>query len=145
MDAVVLERANHLETGAVADVSQARITMSAEVPLKDSAVFCAVEKRAPRFKFAYALWGFLRVKLRHAPVVKVLAATHRIGEVDAPVVAIIDIAERTGHPALGHNGVRFAQQRFAYHSPFRPRCCGFDGRTQACAARSDHQDIVREP
>src|SRR5204863_8793450 len=45
MDAVILERSNHLEPGAIANVSEPRVSMPAEVALKDLAVGGAVEHR----------------------------------------------------------------------------------------------------
>jgi hypothetical protein len=44
---VLLERADHLEAGAVADVREARVPMTAEVALEDEPVLGAVEERAP--------------------------------------------------------------------------------------------------
>src|ERR1700676_5289097 len=44
MNSVVLQSANHLEAGAVADVGQARIAVSAEIALQDTAVGGAVEE-----------------------------------------------------------------------------------------------------
>src|SRR5271163_4593913 len=38
MDAVVLQRADHLQAGPVADVGQTGIAMAAEVPLQDLAI-----------------------------------------------------------------------------------------------------------
>ena len=52
MDAVVLEGADHLQAGAVADVRQAGILVTAEVALQDAAVLGAVKHRAPGFEFA---------------------------------------------------------------------------------------------
>src|ERR1700720_1945092 len=54
MDAVILERANHLETRAVAHVSKPRVSMTAKVALKDFAVGGAIEHRAPCFEFAHS-------------------------------------------------------------------------------------------
>ena len=54
VDAVILERADHLEAGAVADVREARVAMAAEVALQDAAVLRAVEERAPRLELADA-------------------------------------------------------------------------------------------
>ena len=116
VDAVVLQRADEFEAGAVADVGEPRVLVPAEVALKDLAVLGAVEDRAPRFEFADAGRGFLGVELGHPPVVDVLPAAHRVGEVDLPVVAVIDVGERRGDAALGHDGVRLAEQRLA-HEP----------------------------
>ena len=121
MDAVVLQRADHLQAGAVADVRQARIAMPAEVALQDAAVGRAVEDRAPGLQLAHAIRRFLGVELGHAPVVQVLAAAHRVGEMDPPVVAVVDVAQRRGDAAFGHHGVRLAQQRLAdQRRPRRP-------------------------
>ena len=88
---VILQRANQLEAGAVADVRQARIAMTAEVALVDAAVRRAIEHRAPGLELAHAIGRFLGVELGHAPVVHVLAAAHRVGEVHLPAVAIVDV------------------------------------------------------
>ena len=85
--------------------------MAAEVALQDAAVCRAIEHRAPRFELAHALRRFLGVELGHPPVVQVLAAAHRVGEVHAPVVAVVDVGHRRRHAALGHDGVRLAEQR----------------------------------
>src|SRR6185436_8995114 len=42
MDAVVLQGANHLQPGAVADVRKAWITMSAKIALENAAVLGAI-------------------------------------------------------------------------------------------------------
>ena len=113
MNAVILQRANHLEAGAIADVREARIAVAAEVALEDPAVGRAIEHRAPGFELAHAIGRFLRVELGHPPVVDVLAAAHRVGEVHFPAVAIVDVGQRRGHAAFGHDGVRLAEQRLA--------------------------------
>ncbi len=93
MDGVVLEGSDHLQACPVADVRQAGILVAAEVALHDAAVLGAVKHRAPGFEFAGAVGGFLGVQLGHAAIVEVLSATHGVGEVHAPVVAVIDIAQ----------------------------------------------------
>jgi len=55
VDTVILERADQFETGAIANVREARIPMTAEIALKDSAVGCAIEDRAPCFQFTDAV------------------------------------------------------------------------------------------
>ena len=57
MDAVVLQRPDHLETGAVADVREARIFVAPEVALENTAVLRPIEQRAPRFQLAHAIRG----------------------------------------------------------------------------------------
>ena len=92
----------------VADVRQARITMAAEVALQDATVLGAIKYRPPRFQFLYSRRGFLRVQFSHAVVVEILTTTHGIGKVNAPVVAIVDVAHRSRHTTLGHNRLGFA-------------------------------------
>ena len=142
VDAVILQRADHLEAGAVADVGQPRVAVAAEVPLEDAAVLRPIEHRAPRFELAHAVGRFLRVQLRHAPVVHVLAAAHRVGEVDLPVVAIVDVGERRGDAAFGHHRVRLAEERLADQADRHARRRGFDRRAQAGAAGADDEDVV---
>ena len=61
---MVLQRANQLEAGAIADVRQARIAVAAEVALVDAAVRRAIEHRAPAFELAHAIGRFLGVESR---------------------------------------------------------------------------------
>ena len=113
MDAVILQRADHFEARAVAHVRQARVAMAAEIALQNFPVLGAIEHRAPGFQFAHARRRFLGVQLGHARIVQILAAAHGVGEMDAPVVAIVDVAHGRRHAAFGHHRVRLAQQRFA--------------------------------
>src|SRR5207237_9033003 len=48
MNAVVLQCADHFQTAAVADIGQARILVTAEVALENTAVLGAVEDCPPR-------------------------------------------------------------------------------------------------
>ena len=122
MNAVILQRSDHLQPGAIADVGEPRIFMTAKISLQNPAILRAIENRAPCFEFAHAIGRFLRVQLGHAPVVDVLAAAHGVGEMHFPIVAIIDIGQRRRDPAFRHHGVRFAEKRFANHArPKRPR------------------------
>ena len=142
MDAVVLKRANQFQTGAVADVGEARITVAAEIALENFPVLRAVKHRAPCFEFVNARRGFLGVQFGHAPVVDVLAAAHRVGEMHAPVVAVVHVAHRRRHAALGHDGVRLAEQRFADQPDLHAGRRRLDGRAQARAARADDEHVV---
>ena len=136
------KRADHFQAGAVADVREARITVAAEIALENFAVLRAVKHRAPGFEFVDARRRFLRVEFGHAPVVDVLAAAHGVGEMDVPVVAVVHVAHRRRHAALGHDGVRLAEQRFADQPDLHARRRGFDGRAQARAARADDEHVV---
>src|SRR5579859_8178676 len=78
LHAAVLERANHFEAGAVADVTETPIRVAAESALENRAAVRAVKKRAPLFEFADTVGSFLRVKLGHAPVVQEFAAAHGV-------------------------------------------------------------------
>ena len=55
LHAAILQRANHLEAGAVADVAEALERVAAESALQNVAVFGAIEKRAPLLEFAHAV------------------------------------------------------------------------------------------
>jgi hypothetical protein len=142
VDAVLLQRADHLEAGAVADVREARVAVAAEVALQDAAVLRAVEQRAPLLELEDAVGRLLRVELRHAPVVEHLAAAHGVAEVDLPVV-LGHVAQRRGDAALGHDGVRLAEQRLADERGAGAHAPSLDGRAQPGAARADDEDVVR--
>ena len=140
--AVILQRADHLEAGAIADVREPRIAMAAEIPLQDPAVLRAIEDGAPGFELADAIGRFLGVQLRHAPVVHVLAAAHRVGEVDLPAVAVVDVGERRRDAAFGHDGVGLAEERLADQPDLHAGRRRFDRRAQPGAAGADHQNVV---
>ena len=139
---MVLQGADHLQSGAIADVGQPRIFVTAEIALENLPVLGAVEHRAPGFEFINARRRFLRVQLGHAPVVDVLAAAHRVGKMDLPVVAVVHVAHRRRHAALGHDRVRLAEQRFADEADFHTGRRGFDGRAETRAARADDEHVV---
>ena len=82
------------------------------------------------------------MQLRHAPVVDVLAAAHGVGEVDLPVIALVHVGQRRGDAALGHDGVRLAQQRFADQADRNAGRRSLDGRPQARSAGSDDEHVV---
>src|SRR5882762_1186690 len=46
VDGMVLQRANHLQSGAVAHMRQARVAMATEIALQDAAVLRTVKERA---------------------------------------------------------------------------------------------------
>src|SRR5262249_27067768 len=142
MDAVVLQCSDHLEAGAVADMGEARILVAAEIALKNPAVLGAVEYRAPSFQLSDASGRFLGVKLYHPPVIDVLPAAHGVGEMDLPIVAIIDVGERGRDAAFSHDGVGFPQKRFAHQTNRDSRGGCFDSCAQSGAAGTDDEDIV---
>ena len=144
MDAVILQGADHFEAGAVARVGEPRIAMAAEVALQDAAVFGAVENGAPCFELMHAVGRLFGVQLGHARIVEILAAAHGVGEMDAPVIAIVDIAHGRGHAAFRHHGVGFAEQRFADQADFDARGGGFDSGAQTGAAGANHEYVVIE-
>ena len=144
VDAVVLQRADHLQPGAVAHVRQAGILVPAEVALEDAAVGGAVEQRAPRLQLPHPVRRLPRVQLGHPPVVDVLPAAHRVGEVHLPAVAVVHVAQRGRHAALGHHGVRLAQERLADQADLHARRGRGDRRPQPRAAGADDQDVVLE-
>src|SRR5215203_7181298 len=116
--------------------------MTAEISLQDLSIFGAIENCAPCFQFANTIRGLFRVQLRHPPAVYVLAAAHRVGEMDFPIVAIIDVSHRRRHTALSHHGMRFAEQRFAYQSDANTRSRRLDGGTQSGSAGTDDDNVV---
>src|SRR6266550_6595650 len=55
MDAVILERANHFQPRAVADVRKSRVFVAAKISLQNPAILCPIENRPPRFQLAHAI------------------------------------------------------------------------------------------
>ena len=85
-DDLLLQGADQLQAGAVADVRQARVLVAAEVALADLAVLGAVEQRTVGLQLPDPLRRLLGVQLGHPEVVEELAAAHGVAEVDLPVV-----------------------------------------------------------
>ena len=139
---VLLEDADHLEAGAVADVREPRVAMTAEVALEDEAILRAIEEGAPLLELEHAVRGLLRVQLRHPPVAQQLAAAHGVAEVDLPVVLLPHVPEGRGDAALGHHRVRLAEERLADDRGLRAGGVRLDRGAQARAARADDQDVV---
>ena len=92
------------------DWRQPRVAVPTEVALQNAAVLCAVEQRAPLLQLAHAVGRLLGVQLGHAPVVEELSAAHGVAEVDHPVVVGVDVGHRRRTAALGHDGVRLAEE-----------------------------------
>ena len=142
MDPVVLEGADHLEPGAVAHVREARIAVAPEVALQDAPVLRPVEQRAPRLELAHPVRRLAGVQLGHAPVVDVLAAAHRIAEVDAPVVAVVHVPERRGDASFRHHGVGLAEERLADEADGHPGGGRLDRGAEPGAAGPDDEHVV---
>ncbi len=116
--------------------------VAAEGTLQDLSVLGAIEERSPLFKFTHAFGSFLRVNLRHTPVVEQLAAAHGVAKMSAPVVGGIDVSHRRSDSSLRHDGVRLAEERFANHRHLRALRQGSEGCPQTGAAGADDQYIV---
>ena len=142
LHAAVLQRANHFQAGAVADVAEPFVGVAAESALQNLALLGAVEKRAPLLQFAHAVGRFLGMELRHAPVVQEFSAAHGVAEVGAPIVGLIHVGHGRRHTTLGHHRVRLAEQRLANHANARTLRQRLNGRAQARAAGADDQNIM---
>ncbi len=144
VDAVILQGADHLQPGTVANVREPGITVPAKITLQDASVLGAIKNRAPGLELVHARGRLLGVMLRHAPVIHVLAAAHRVGKMDSPGIAVIDVTHRRRHTALGHDGVGLAQKRLANQANAHARRRGLDGRAQTRTTRANHQNVVLE-
>src|SRR5215469_14981520 len=142
MDSMVLQRADHLQARSVTDMRQPRIPMTSKITLQDPPIVCAIEKGAPCFQFTNSCRGFLRVQFRHSPATQVLASAHRVGKVDAPVIAIVHVSNRCGYTTLGHDGMRFAEE--GLRNDGNPYSCrrGLDSSAQPCTSRSYDENVV---
>src|SRR5439155_21964081 len=85
---MILQCADHLQTGAIAYVRQPWVFVAAEMSLQNSSVLGAIKNGAPRFELAQAIGRFLRVQLGHAPLVTALPPSSRCVDVHFILVAI---------------------------------------------------------
>ncbi len=142
VDAAVLERADHLQAGPVADVGEPGIGVSAEVALEDAALLGAVEDRPPFLQLADPVGRLLGVQLGHPPLVEELAPAHRVAEVDLPAIAGVGAGQGGRDPALGHDRVGLAQERLADQGRLRPPRGGLDRGPEPRPAGADDHDVV---
>src|SRR5947207_13082999 len=109
MDTVILKRADHFQTRAVANMGQSRISVASKVSLKNISLWSPVENGAPRFQLADACRGLFRADLARTPVVQVLARAHRICAMNFPIVGRVDSTNGCGDTALVHDRVCFSE------------------------------------
>ena len=142
MYAMVLQRTDHLQPGAIANMRQPGIAMPAKIALQNAAIAGAIEQGAPGFEFAHAGRSFLGMQLRHAPVIQILASAHGVGKVNAPAVPIVYIGHGRGDSTLCHDGMCFAQKRLRNDCDFRAGGRSLDGGPQPRPSRANDHHIV---
>ncbi len=140
-DRLLLECADELEPGPIADVGQSGETMPSEVALEDQSLFGPIEQRPPLFEFADPIGRFLGVELGHAPVVEHLAPAHGVPEMHLPAVIGVDVPQCCSHATFGHHRVGLAQQRLADQGGAQPHRPRLDRRSQSCSSRADDDDV----
>ena len=141
-DGLVLKGPDHLQAGAVTDVSETSEAVTAEVTLQDPAIGCAVKDRSPLLELHDPVGGFLGVQLSHPPVVEHLSATHRVAEMNLPVVVFPDVAHGGGDAALSHDRVGLAEQALADDGRLGATFVGLDGGPQTRSTGTDDDDVV---
>src|SRR5947208_12092920 len=62
MNPVILKRTDHFQAGAIADMRETGIFVTAEIPLQNPAILCPIENCAPSFKLADAVRRFHAVQ-----------------------------------------------------------------------------------
>src|SRR5207244_3903754 len=87
-DGLILEGANELQAGTIADVVKAAVLMASERALGDQAFRGPVEDRAVLLQFQHTLGSLFGEDLGGAPVVEESAPLHRIREMDLPAIAL---------------------------------------------------------
>jgi hypothetical protein len=116
--------------------------MATEIALQDTPIAGAIEKGTPCFQFADARRGFLRMEFCHSPVAQILAATHRVGKVNSPVIPVIYISHRGGDATLGHDRVCLAQEGLRNESHLYAGGRSLNRSAQASAPRANDKNIV---
>ena len=109
MDAVLLESSNHFQTGAIAHMGKAGVSMAAEIPLENESLLGPVEQSTPFLEFKNSFRSFLGVDLGHAPVVEQFSPAHGVAEVNFPIVLGINVSQSRRDATLRHHRVGFAE------------------------------------
>src|SRR5437879_1177206 len=142
--AVVLKGADHFEARAIANVSETRVPKSSEVSLKNISLARSIENSTPRLQLAHTCGRLFRVEFGHTPVVHVLAPAHRVGKMNFPVVGGIDRTQRCRDAALGHDGMRLPEKRFADQPDGDSASRSFDRRAESSATGANNKHVVFE-
>jgi hypothetical protein len=82
------------------------------------------------------------MQLCHSPITEILASTHRVGKVNAPVIAIIHISHRRGYATFGHDSVRFAKEGFRNDGDLYSGRRGLDRSAQPGPSSSNDENVV---
>ena len=78
------------------------------------------------------------MEFSHPRVGEILSAAHRIGEVHPPAISLVDISECGGDTALRHDGMCFAEQRFANQADREIAGGGFNRGAESGTACADY-------
>src|SRR5919106_4446674 len=139
---LLLHSPDELQPCTVADVAEAAVGMAAEGALAYLALGRPVEERPPLLELVDPVWGLFREGLDHPPVVEELAAPHGVDKVLAPGVVGVDVPDRGGDAALGHDGVSLAQQALGDDADRQAVLRRGDSGPEAGPSRADDQDVV---
>jgi hypothetical protein len=105
-------------------------------------VLRAIEDGAPRLELAHAVGRLLGVQLGHAPVVEVLAAAHRVGEVHLPAVAVVDVAIAAAMPPSAMTVCALPSSDLQTRPTDTPAADASMAARRPGAARADDEDVV---
>jgi hypothetical protein len=141
VNAMILQGADHLQSGAIAHVRQARIPMSAEIFVAKCGHLRAVKHRAPGLEFTHPRRGFLGVQLSHTPII--MYWPPRIvskNELSNCHDHLHWRAPRQSHPQPSLYGL--AQKRFANQADGYPPSGSFNGSPQTGASGPITKNVV---
>src|SRR6267142_4351389 len=142
MNAAILKRPYHLETGAIADMTKPLESMPAKSSLKNFSVAGSIEHGSPLFQLANSIWGLLRMNVGHPPVIQKLSAAHRVAKMRAPIVRFVHIGNRCGDAAFSHDSVRLTEERFTDDTNLYSLTKRLDRRAQTSPTCPDNKHIV---
>ena len=103
---MVLQCPDYLQSGTVTDVRKSWILVTPKVALQNATIRSSIEYRSPRFKLTHPGWCLARMMLHHAPVAEILSATHCVGEMSLPGIALVCICQRGRNSSFRHDCVR---------------------------------------
>src|SRR5215210_5679608 len=116
--------------------------MPAEGTLADLTFGRPVEERTPLLEFVDPVGSLFGKRLYHLPVVEELAAPHGVDKMPAPGVVGVDVPDRGGDAALGHDGVGLAEQTLGDDADREAVLRRGDRGPEAGPSGADDQDVV---
>ena len=116
--------------------------LAAKWSLVNSTVFGAGERNTVMFQLEHRGHRLPAHVLNGILIAEPVGTLDRVVHVEAPVVAVAHVSERSRHAALRRHGVAARRKHLCDAGRFQSRCSHSERRAQSCPARTDDHDVI---